>query len=361
MFYKHPKLYRHLSLTQHRHHPQVNSKNGEQKYFYGHRIGVVPTYQYNIIQSGSDDCSSNSMFGMYANLESGCQGYHVCHGGRKDTFMCPQGTLFNQELLVCDHWYRVQCPGGGGGGQPPLYPEAESPGDSFPPAYAPPQPNYVPQPYEPPSYVPPAPAYPGGFEGESEAPSSPPSPYYPPAPVFPNYPSPSPPPSPPVPAYPTYPTFPAFPTVPTYPTYPSYPYPGGQSPPRPVQPPVAWNPDAEPVTPGNVPTGTPDQPETEVESPTHNRGWSGFQPHEEPEWTYAYMKFDPKRLNKLKPKGEQDASSITKQNFDFILANLNTKLNDQLSADEEKNGQSSPPNPWLFPLGYNQEEKRKRK
>lgn len=73
------------------------------------------------------------------------------------------------------------------------------------------------------------------------------------------------------------------------------------------------------------------------------------------------MKFDPKRLNKLKPKGEQDASSITKQNFDFILANLNTKLNDQLSADEEKNGQSSPPNPWLFPLGYNQEEKRKRK
>lgn len=37
----------------------------------------------------------------YANVETGCQAYHVCHDGREGhqgaTFLCTNGTIFNQK------------------------------------------------------------------------------------------------------------------------------------------------------------------------------------------------------------------------------------------------------------------------
>jgi len=48
--------------------------------------------------------------GYYADPEADCQAYHICQrGGRKDSFLCPNGTLFNQERLVCTWWYTVDC------------------------------------------------------------------------------------------------------------------------------------------------------------------------------------------------------------------------------------------------------------
>ncbi|KAK9502222.1 hypothetical protein O3M35_011030 [Rhynocoris fuscipes] len=51
--------------------------------------------------------------GMYANVETGCQAYHVCHDGREGeqgaAFLCPNGTLFNQKEFACDWWYNVNC------------------------------------------------------------------------------------------------------------------------------------------------------------------------------------------------------------------------------------------------------------
>ncbi|KAF4522427.1 hypothetical protein B566_EDAN012327 [Ephemera danica] len=41
--------------------------------------------------------------GMYANVETGCQG----HQGA--SFLCPNGTLFNQQEFACDWWYNVDC------------------------------------------------------------------------------------------------------------------------------------------------------------------------------------------------------------------------------------------------------------
>ncbi|KYM97262.1 hypothetical protein ALC62_11995 [Cyphomyrmex costatus] len=36
--------------------------------------------------------------GYYADPEADCQVYHICQrGGHKDSFLCPNGTLFNQE------------------------------------------------------------------------------------------------------------------------------------------------------------------------------------------------------------------------------------------------------------------------
>ncbi|XP_013140602.1 PREDICTED: uncharacterized protein LOC106104955 [Papilio polytes] len=51
--------------------------------------------------------------GMYANVETGCQAYHVCHDGREGhqgaAFLCTNGTLFDQTKFACDWWYNVDC------------------------------------------------------------------------------------------------------------------------------------------------------------------------------------------------------------------------------------------------------------
>lgn len=51
--------------------------------------------------------------GMYANIETGCQAYHICHDGREGhqgaSFLCANGTIFNQKEFNCDWWYNVRC------------------------------------------------------------------------------------------------------------------------------------------------------------------------------------------------------------------------------------------------------------
>ncbi|CAH1131273.1 unnamed protein product [Ceutorhynchus assimilis] len=48
--------------------------------------------------------------GYYADVGSGCQVYHMCDGlGRQFSYKCPKNTLFQQRMLICDHWYMVNC------------------------------------------------------------------------------------------------------------------------------------------------------------------------------------------------------------------------------------------------------------
>lgn len=47
--------------------------------------------------------------GLYADLETGCQAFHVCFDGRRESFLCGIGTVFNQQTLNCDYWYAVDC------------------------------------------------------------------------------------------------------------------------------------------------------------------------------------------------------------------------------------------------------------
>ena len=36
--------------------------------------------------------------------------FHVCEkGGKQDSFLCPNGTIFSQKVFACDWWYNVQC------------------------------------------------------------------------------------------------------------------------------------------------------------------------------------------------------------------------------------------------------------
>ena len=38
------------------------------------------------------------------------QVFHICHrSGRRDSFLCPNGTVFNQKYFVCDWWYNFKC------------------------------------------------------------------------------------------------------------------------------------------------------------------------------------------------------------------------------------------------------------
>ncbi|XP_017888648.1 uncharacterized protein LOC108630095 [Ceratina calcarata] len=69
---------------------------------------------YHTVPSTSFSCSRvPHVPGMYANVETGCQAYHVCHDGREGhqgaSFLCTNGTLFNQREFSCDWWYNVNC------------------------------------------------------------------------------------------------------------------------------------------------------------------------------------------------------------------------------------------------------------
>ncbi|CAL4069041.1 unnamed protein product [Meganyctiphanes norvegica] len=48
--------------------------------------------------------------GYYADVEAGCQVYHMCDTLEKQfSYLCPNYTLFNQKFMICDHWYMVNC------------------------------------------------------------------------------------------------------------------------------------------------------------------------------------------------------------------------------------------------------------
>ena len=54
--------------------------------------------------------------GKYADTETPCQVFHICiiagPGSTKlrpASFLCPNGTLFNQEYFICDWWFNVDC------------------------------------------------------------------------------------------------------------------------------------------------------------------------------------------------------------------------------------------------------------
>ncbi|XP_076317492.1 uncharacterized protein LOC143229265 isoform X2 [Tachypleus tridentatus] len=50
--------------------------------------------------------------GRYADPETGCQVWHLCPGGYNNfrhSFLCPNGTIFNERRGICDWWYNVSC------------------------------------------------------------------------------------------------------------------------------------------------------------------------------------------------------------------------------------------------------------
>ncbi|XP_026274851.1 uncharacterized protein LOC113204062 [Frankliniella occidentalis] len=48
--------------------------------------------------------------GYYADVETDCQVYHMCLDRQQFSYSCPNTTRFQQRMMVCDHWYQVDCP-----------------------------------------------------------------------------------------------------------------------------------------------------------------------------------------------------------------------------------------------------------
>lgn len=77
-----------------------------------HKIPGVPGHDYPVyheVPHTSFSCGNvPAVPGMYANVETGCQAYHVCHDGREGhqgaSFLCTNGTIFSQKEFTCDWW-----------------------------------------------------------------------------------------------------------------------------------------------------------------------------------------------------------------------------------------------------------------
>ena len=61
-------------------------------------------------------CSGLTPGGYYADPETDCQAFHICvdHNRAQEelvkySFLCPNGTIFNQEYFICDWWFNVDC------------------------------------------------------------------------------------------------------------------------------------------------------------------------------------------------------------------------------------------------------------
>merc|ERR1712212_1350740 len=62
----------------------------------------------------SFSCDGQVDGGYYADPEAECQAFHICAadgigGLTKYSFLCPNGTLFQQQYFVCDWWFNVDC------------------------------------------------------------------------------------------------------------------------------------------------------------------------------------------------------------------------------------------------------------
>ncbi|KAK8378282.1 hypothetical protein O3P69_011047 [Scylla paramamosain] len=81
--------------------------------------GGEPGVDYPVLAAVPDtgfSCDAQTVPGYYADAapEAGCQVFHICQdrpSGRRqqDSFLCPNGTVFNQQYFVCDWWFNFDC------------------------------------------------------------------------------------------------------------------------------------------------------------------------------------------------------------------------------------------------------------
>jgi len=77
----------------------------------------VPGEDYPIYSEVPDtgfSCEGQVDGGYYADPEAECQVFHICtadgQGGlAKYSFLCPNGTVFNQNYFICDWWFNFDC------------------------------------------------------------------------------------------------------------------------------------------------------------------------------------------------------------------------------------------------------------
>merc|ERR1711994_1201446 len=79
-------------------------------------IPGVPGEDYPIFVNPPDtgfDCDKQIEC-YYSDQDADCQAFHICGNDGsgsliKYSFLCPNGTLFNQQYFICDWWFNVDC------------------------------------------------------------------------------------------------------------------------------------------------------------------------------------------------------------------------------------------------------------
>lgn len=75
----------------------------------GQPIKDYPTYSE--VPKNAESLCKDKYPGYYANPNYRCQVYHYCNYLMTHTFLCSNGTVFDQNLKVCDWWFNVDCSG----------------------------------------------------------------------------------------------------------------------------------------------------------------------------------------------------------------------------------------------------------
>ncbi|KAI9557641.1 hypothetical protein GHT06_017469 [Daphnia sinensis] len=88
------------------------TESGQHGGSYAETIPGVAGRDYPILSkvgASTFSCNGRREGGYYADVESSCQVYHVCALGKRFSFLCPNGTLFDQRTFVCQWWFDVDC------------------------------------------------------------------------------------------------------------------------------------------------------------------------------------------------------------------------------------------------------------
>merc|ERR1719244_852839 len=80
-------------------------------------IPGVPGEDYPIyaeVPESGFSCEGQVDGGYYADPEAECQVFHICTadgagGLAQYSFLCPNGTVFNQNYFICDWWFNFDC------------------------------------------------------------------------------------------------------------------------------------------------------------------------------------------------------------------------------------------------------------
>merc|ERR1719245_2869113 len=80
-------------------------------------IPGIPGEDYPILAEAPEtefSCEGQVNGGYYADPEAECQVFHICSddgqgGMTKYSFLCPNGTIFNQGYFICDWWFNFDC------------------------------------------------------------------------------------------------------------------------------------------------------------------------------------------------------------------------------------------------------------
>ena len=80
-------------------------------------IPGVPGEDYPIyaeVPESGFGCEGQVDGGYYADPEAECQAFHICTadgagGLAKYSFLCPNGTILNQNYFICDWWFNFDC------------------------------------------------------------------------------------------------------------------------------------------------------------------------------------------------------------------------------------------------------------